>query len=193
MASAPSGTPICAPICDAARRAAAGNGRCPEAQVTVHTKATKRRSKLSGAYLAEFDKALAWPPCRPMKRQKKAESPAVGINSTRSCRRIWHRNAVPAPWRSGYAAACKAVYTGSIPVGASHEAPANRGVSPFLGELCGYQAGTNPPPDCVGLTHPPGPRPGRPDQQERIAWPPQQRRAAAPGCRPGCLSASPSR
>src|SRR5215212_4767116 len=24
-----------------------------------------------------------------------------------------------APWRSGYAAACKAVYTGSIPVGAS--------------------------------------------------------------------------
>jgi len=25
-----------------------------------------------------------------------------------------------APWRSGYAAACKAVYTGSIPVGASH-------------------------------------------------------------------------
>jgi hypothetical protein len=30
----------------------------------------------------------------------------------------------PAPWRSGYAAACKAVYTGSIPVGASPEAPA---------------------------------------------------------------------
>ena len=28
--------------------------------------------------------------------------------------------AAPAPWRSGYAAACKAVYTGSIPVGASH-------------------------------------------------------------------------
>ena len=27
--------------------------------------------------------------------------------------------APPAPWRSGYAAACKAVYTGSIPVGAS--------------------------------------------------------------------------
>jgi hypothetical protein len=26
----------------------------------------------------------------------------------------------PAPWRSGYAAACKAVYTGSIPVGASY-------------------------------------------------------------------------
>jgi hypothetical protein len=27
--------------------------------------------------------------------------------------------AASAPWRSGYAAACKAVYTGSIPVGAS--------------------------------------------------------------------------
>jgi hypothetical protein len=32
----------------------------------------------------------------------------------------------PAPWRSGYAAACKAVYTGSIPVGAS---PGIRGYS----------------------------------------------------------------
>src|SRR5215216_3350699 len=29
----------------------------------------------------------------------------------------------PAPWRSGYAAACKAVYTGSIPVGASLPRP----------------------------------------------------------------------
>ena len=28
-----------------------------------------------------------------------------------------------APWRSGYAAACKAVYTGSIPVGASSDLP----------------------------------------------------------------------
>ena len=28
-----------------------------------------------------------------------------------------------APWRSGYAAACKAVYTGSIPVGASFDLP----------------------------------------------------------------------
>ena len=32
-------------------------------------------------------------------------------------------NPLPAPWRSGYAAACKAVYTGSIPVGAF---PANQ-------------------------------------------------------------------
>src|SRR5918996_2187759 len=33
------------------------------------------------------------------------------------------RLARPAPWRSGYAAACKAVYTGSIPVGASLRNP----------------------------------------------------------------------
>jgi hypothetical protein len=31
----------------------------------------------------------------------------------------------PATWRSGYAAACKAVYTGSIPVVALCEQPAN--------------------------------------------------------------------
>src|SRR5204862_7079330 len=38
--------------------------------------------------------------------------------------------ALPAPWRSGYAAACKAVYTGSIPVGALPEpgAPGRRPV-----------------------------------------------------------------
>jgi hypothetical protein len=35
---------------------------------------------------------------------------------------IGFRYAIPAPWRSGYAAACKAVYTGSIPVGASGSA-----------------------------------------------------------------------
>src|ERR1700719_4253083 len=34
-----------------------------------------------------------------------------------------------ATWRSGYAAACKAVYTGSIPVVAFHETPANAGFS----------------------------------------------------------------
>src|SRR3954468_2744582 len=34
--------------------------------------------------------------------------------------------AAPAPWRSGYAAACKAVYTGSIPVGASRNCPRGR-------------------------------------------------------------------
>ncbi len=38
----------------------------------------------------------------------------------------------PAPWRSGYAAACKAVYTGSIPVGAfAAEASLSRGVSVY--------------------------------------------------------------
>ena len=55
-----------------------------------------------------------------------------------------------APWRSGYAAACKAVYTGSIPVGASpgREAdvtPASRPVSP-----CRTQA--NPGGDMTGTT-----------------------------------------
>ena len=35
----------------------------------------------------------------------------------------------PAPWRSGYAAACKAVYTGSIPVGASVASRPDRGFS----------------------------------------------------------------
>src|SRR5690242_2700023 len=33
-----------------------------------------------------------------------------------------------APWRSGYAAACKAAYTGSIPVGASRRASCGRGL-----------------------------------------------------------------
>jgi hypothetical protein len=42
--------------------------------VTVCTKAAKRRSKLSGAYLAEFDKALAW---AALPTNEKAESPAV--------------------------------------------------------------------------------------------------------------------
>ena len=37
---------------------------------------------------------------------------------------------VPAPWRSGYAAACKAVYTGSIPVGALTLVRAVRGSAP---------------------------------------------------------------
>ena len=32
----------------------------PRFTLTVYTKAAKRRSKLSAAYLAEFDKALAW-------------------------------------------------------------------------------------------------------------------------------------
>ena len=38
----------------------------------------------------------------------------------------------PAPWRSGYAAACKAVYTGSTPVGAfPHEQRQSRMVERF--------------------------------------------------------------
>jgi hypothetical protein len=32
----------------------------PRFTLNVYTKAVKRRAKLSGAYLAEFDRALAW-------------------------------------------------------------------------------------------------------------------------------------
>src|SRR6478752_3711280 len=46
--------------------------------------------------------------------------------STRRCVTPSVRSSGPAPWRSGYAAACKAVYTGSIPVGASRK-PGKRG------------------------------------------------------------------
>jgi hypothetical protein len=53
-------------------------------------------------------------------RQPDARADAAGPGS--SCTR-WRRTAPPgtllgllATWRSGYAAACKAVYTGSIPV-----------------------------------------------------------------------------
>ena len=56
------------------------------------------------------------------------DSKSVGGNERETVARL---ASLPAPWRSGYAAACKAVYTGSIPVGASHEAPANAGVSSF--------------------------------------------------------------
>src|SRR5215207_1841104 len=54
-------------------------------------------------------------------------SPARWGDSSYACR------VTPAPWRSGYAAACKAVYTGSIPVGALAESPVTSGVSGFLG------------------------------------------------------------
>jgi hypothetical protein len=39
-----------------------------------------------------------------------------------------------APWRSGYAAACKAVYTGSIPVGAF---PLSSGIRSLTAEAAG--------------------------------------------------------
>jgi hypothetical protein len=50
-------------------------------------------------------------------RPKRAKNPAS----------LSHNQTYAAPWRSGYAAACKAVYTGSIPVGASRESPATAG------------------------------------------------------------------
>src|SRR5512133_1230901 len=48
-----------------------------------------------------------------------------------------------APWRSGYAAACKAVYTGSIPVGASQGKPRYGGVFPCSGLFEGRRRCTN--------------------------------------------------
>jgi integrase len=60
--------------------------------LAVYTKAVKRRTKLSGPYLGEFDRALEWAELpraelaeRPMgKRQKLAESPAQGADANLS-------------------------------------------------------------------------------------------------------------
>lgn len=60
--------------------------------LAVYTKAVKRRAKLSGPYLAEFDRALEWAELpraelaeRPMgKRQKLAESSAQGVDASLS-------------------------------------------------------------------------------------------------------------
>jgi integrase len=60
--------------------------------LAVYTKAVKRRAKLSGPYLAEFDRALEWAELpraelaeRPTgKRQKLAESPAQGADANLS-------------------------------------------------------------------------------------------------------------
>jgi hypothetical protein len=61
-----------------------------------------------------------------------------------------------APWRSGYAAACKAVYTGSIPVGASQNPPQNGGFA--VGTV---RRGPNVVASLArnGRAPPPGPRP----------------------------------
>jgi integrase len=39
----------------------------PRFTLTVYTKAVKRRAKLSAAYLAEYERALAWVPFLPRK------------------------------------------------------------------------------------------------------------------------------
>lgn len=79
-------------------------------------------AKLHDAYLDEFDRALAWAKLPTNKATfarngaqtaPRASQPRRRAGDTRLCKRSL------APWRSGYAAACKAVYTSSILVGAS--------------------------------------------------------------------------
>src|SRR3954462_1493099 len=58
-------------------------------------------------------------------RPERTDSRSVARGEAEAVARL---ASVPAPWRSGYAAACKAVYTGSIPVGASRIACARETV-----------------------------------------------------------------
>ncbi len=62
----------------------------------------------------QFSSPLRRP--RPGRRRPPETAVASGDPAAGHAARLHPR---PAPWRSGYAAACKAVYTGSIPVGAS--------------------------------------------------------------------------
>jgi hypothetical protein len=81
----------------------------------------KRRAKLHDAYLAEFDRALSWAKLPTSKGNVWAQLATAASESQLSPRETWKSRLCKwclAPWRSGYAAACKAVYTGSIPVGA---------------------------------------------------------------------------
>ena len=60
----------------------------------------------------------------PISRLPDSFAPSAGSLRGVSCPEAVARLALgSAPWRSGYAAACKAVYTGSIPVGASPRNP----------------------------------------------------------------------
>ena len=56
------------------------------------------------------------PPAKPGRQPGRRDSKSVEATEAKTVARL---ASLPAPWRSGYAAACKAVYTGSIPVGAS--------------------------------------------------------------------------
>ena len=78
----------------------------------------KRRSKLSGAYLAEYDRALAWARLPTAEKAPNGTSANLKDRDPVDALSDWLEKRLTAPWRSGYAAACKAVYTGSIPVGA---------------------------------------------------------------------------
>jgi hypothetical protein len=52
----------------------------------VYSRAVKRRSKLSGAYLAEFDRALAW---AALSTPEKAPAGSKSFPRPRSNCRIW--------------------------------------------------------------------------------------------------------
>ena len=89
----------------------------PRFTLTVYTKAVKRRAKLHGAYLAEYERALAWGALPGTERGTRHPFPGGATHAGTLGIGLSKRNS--APWRSGYAAACKAVYAGSIPAGAS--------------------------------------------------------------------------
>jgi hypothetical protein len=54
--------------------------------LNVYSRAVKRRSKLSGAYLAEFDRALTW---AALSTPEKAPAGSKGFPRPRSNCRIW--------------------------------------------------------------------------------------------------------
>ncbi len=60
---------------------------------------------------------------------------------------FYDKMTVVALWRSGYAAVCKTVYTGSIPVGASSDFGVNRRLTtkPLFFALTGKEPGTGSP------------------------------------------------
>jgi hypothetical protein len=51
------------------------------------------------------------------------------LSYIREVRKVYEQHIRPATWRNGYAAACKAVYTGSIPVVALRETRLQSGFS----------------------------------------------------------------
>ena len=79
--------------------------------LNVYSKAVKRRAKLSGAYLAEFDRALLGQisMLHPLNGRRRAHSRLKERKRPPRYRRKRLGKANLAPWRSGYAAACKAM------------------------------------------------------------------------------------
>ncbi len=86
--------------------------------LNVYGKAVKRRSKLSGAIWPSTTERWLGTSFRLVIGHNWAQNTKKPDARSPKFHRIWLDKANSAPWRSGYAAACKAVYTGSIPVGA---------------------------------------------------------------------------